>query len=325
MSRKHRASTLAVGGRLGAASRPLAFAFLIWSALIVVAEQVPNALADLLLWIQTAAFGTRAALLALLLGITALLLQPACRLILGWAYRNRWTEADSALVVGALIGDILMVLESTLRLPLAGAKAFTWFTIGFLVLAVLRRARIASSRPSRGTKSAEQPVGTLFGRILDRHSLAPLRSADEDQLERGPFVEELYSLVAEPRTVSLNVGLEGAWGSGKTSLFNLLRGRLEDAGFTVVSFNLWSYRHPERLVRVYFDALAGAIASKAPNLHGICLPSIGRPGADGGVAARERLGAGWGVRVVLGEQGRGLALKQGSGLAFVHGHLRRAA
>lgn len=56
-----------------------------------------------------------------------------------------------------------------------------------------------------------------------------INSFDDDLLNREPFVENLSDslLSCNPKT-SLVIGLFGKWGSGKTSIINLLERQLRD-------------------------------------------------------------------------------------------------
>src|SRR4051794_72652 len=74
-----------------------------------------------------------------------------------------------------------------------------------------------------------------------------------DLLRFGRFVEPLASVLASPDTMTpLTVGIFGSWGSGKSSLLQLLQDSLENAHpdeFMVIAFNPWIHRRePNMLV-----------------------------------------------------------------------------
>lgn len=72
----------------------------------------------------------------------------------------------------------------------------------------------------------------------------PIESSTEDRLERDQFVRRLASALIDPKTKKSRgvvIGITGPWGSGKSSILNLLRERLK-AGYpdaVVVSFDPW--------------------------------------------------------------------------------------
>ena len=76
---------------------------------------------------------------------------------------------------------------------------------------------------------------------------------------RGPLVDAIEELVVRPRPVSMNFGIEGSWGSGKTSILNELQRRLKRLGISTVRFDAWHYRQPERILGAYFRAIEKVI------------------------------------------------------------------
>ncbi len=154
------------------------------------------------------------------------------------------------------------------KLEIESSEKIVWFVVmgPSLLWAILRPVATWLRRAKKPNK-AEKRERPLFDRILGDSGFAPLKDKKEDELEREVLIDALYDLIAEPRSLSMTFGLEGAWGSGKTSLLSLLRDRLEAVGITVLAFDAWSYREPERLVRVFFDRLAGALRRVRPSLE----------------------------------------------------------
>lgn len=82
-------------------------------------------------------------------------------------------------------------------------------------------------------------------------------SAGEDQLDFNRFVEPLGSLLASPETrTPITVGIFGPWGSGKSSMLQLLEGYLEKqfkGKFLAVEFMPWIHRRePNMLVPLLY-------------------------------------------------------------------------
>lgn len=88
----------------------------------------------------------------------------------------------------------------------------------------------------------------------------PIVALDEDTLDRRPLADRIIDVLDTVReqTPTAVVGLLGAWGSGKTSLINLARGRAEQRGsaWRIVDFNPWLLTDVESLIRDFFAVLA---------------------------------------------------------------------
>lgn len=79
---------------------------------------------------------------------------------------------------------------------------------------------------------------------------------DEDILDRGGFVRALTDAIKGWRGEkdSLVLGLYGQWGSGKTSIKNLIRYDLErtDTPIHIVEFNPWQWSSQEQIAEAFF-------------------------------------------------------------------------
>lgn len=95
-------------------------------------------------------------------------------------------------------------------------------------------------------------------------SLDPLTSLDDDRLNRQGIVEALEHAVQSDAGGSLVLGLNGSWGSGKTTILNALEGRLATGGTVVVRLDAWNYREPSRLVEAYVKAVEARMGELAP-------------------------------------------------------------
>ena len=91
----------------------------------------------------------------------------------------------------------------------------------------------------------------------------PIKAREQDLIGRTPFAERLADILksaAGPE--SLVIGLYGPWGSGKTSVINLVENALSrkdddgKAGVSVVRFEPWNYlsflrKSGVRLIKMY--------------------------------------------------------------------------
>lgn len=96
------------------------------------------------------------------------------------------------------------------------------------------------------------------------HPDAPIKSSDEDRLKRTRFSDGIAeSILGYNPTDSAVIGLIGPWGSGKTSVINMVVERLrkdkEAAMPLVVPFNPWRHSGSEHLLSTFFTTLAKAI------------------------------------------------------------------
>lgn len=105
----------------------------------------------------------------------------------------------------------------------------------------------------------------------DARDGTPLRP---DGLDRGTFVRHLAELLGnvQSQSESTVLALIGDWGSGKSSVLEMLHRSLEHP-WLVATFNPWTYPDPATLQRGFFNELSAA------------LPEDARPGK-----ARERIG-----------------------------------
>ena len=86
----------------------------------------------------------------------------------------------------------------------------------------------------------------------------PIKKCEEDLLERGTFAETLAKAIASYyRNESLVVGIFGEWGSGKTSIINMIIEKLgeisdENKPSIVIRFSPWNYSSQNGLINLFF-------------------------------------------------------------------------
>ncbi|MBN1293160.1 MAG: hypothetical protein JXB48_15085 [Candidatus Latescibacteria bacterium] len=91
----------------------------------------------------------------------------------------------------------------------------------------------------------------------------PIFSRDNDSLGRKEFAESLASAIKGWHgNDSLVLALYGAWGSGKSSIKNMVLETLKESKDTcpeIIEFNPWQWSGQEKLVKVFFQEIGKAI------------------------------------------------------------------
>ena len=98
----------------------------------------------------------------------------------------------------------------------------------------------------------------------------PIKAREQDLIGRIPFAERLAdTLKSAAGPESLVIGLYGPWGSGKTSVINLVENALSrkdddgKAGVSVVRFEPWNYLTAEQLLAQFLKEVEGALDKDA--------------------------------------------------------------
>ena len=85
---------------------------------------------------------------------------------------------------------------------------------------------------------------------------SPIKSKKEDLLDRVNFTNKVAHVISEYKLgndASLTIGLFGKWGSGKTSLINMITENLEDKeDILIFKFEPWLYSDTEQLISQFF-------------------------------------------------------------------------
>ncbi len=84
----------------------------------------------------------------------------------------------------------------------------------------------------------------------------PLEPGEPDALGLGTIAAGLAFFLRNDKTrPPLAIGINGRWGSGKSSLMNLLKKSLEDSGSRPVWFNAWHHQKEEQLLAALLQAV----------------------------------------------------------------------
>ena len=95
----------------------------------------------------------------------------------------------------------------------------------------------------------------------------PITSKKQDKLGRVSFAEQVARAILQYEDKeSVVLGLYGSWGSGKTSIINMVVESLEDsepqAKPIICRFNPWNYSDQNQLISQFFKQLSLALGRK---------------------------------------------------------------
>ena len=96
----------------------------------------------------------------------------------------------------------------------------------------------------------------------------PIRHVEDDKYGREKYVDNLaYALLTGDDSDGLVVGIEGAWGSGKTSLKNMLIERLQqmplpDRKTHLIEFDAWMYSRSGEIVSALFSEISAGLSPR---------------------------------------------------------------
>lgn len=81
----------------------------------------------------------------------------------------------------------------------------------------------------------------------------PIENREQDQLKRTPLAEKVATMISDFKgKESFVVGVEGKWGSGKTSFINLVLKQLDDSHIAYFTFNPWVFSDEASLLQDFF-------------------------------------------------------------------------
>lgn len=101
----------------------------------------------------------------------------------------------------------------------------------------------------------------------------PIQNSSQDRLGRATFAKYLVRCILDHKNPeSLVIGLYGGWGTGKTSIINLMLEELrsassnmfEDEQPIILNFSPWSYSGQNQLIYAFFRRLSSAIRQAIP-------------------------------------------------------------
>ena len=93
----------------------------------------------------------------------------------------------------------------------------------------------------------------------------PISRTKEDKLKRSGLAKKLAEIVCSRRNKeSYVIGIDGPWGSGKTSFLNLILEEIPQDKFSIYRFNPWVLGSHENLVKSFLKGLADILSTSLP-------------------------------------------------------------
>ncbi|MFA6427834.1 MAG: P-loop NTPase fold protein [Candidatus Magasanikbacteria bacterium] len=88
----------------------------------------------------------------------------------------------------------------------------------------------------------------------------PIENEKQDQLKRFPLALKVVDMISTfSGKESFVIGVEGKWGSGKTSFINLALGQLDKNKIVYITFNPWNFSDETSLLRDFFIKFSEAV------------------------------------------------------------------
>lgn len=93
----------------------------------------------------------------------------------------------------------------------------------------------------------------------------PIKTKEKDRLNRASMAKHVARLVNDFESKeSFVVGIEGEWGSGKSSFINFVCEEIDPAKAEVIFFNPWNFSSQDQLIEDFFNALLETIEKLDP-------------------------------------------------------------
>ncbi len=88
----------------------------------------------------------------------------------------------------------------------------------------------------------------------------PILTKEKDLLHRYPLAKRIAAMINRfKETESYVIGIEGEWGSGKTSFINLILEELRTSDALIVKFNPWNFLDQNELIKDFFNSFIESI------------------------------------------------------------------
>jgi hypothetical protein len=186
--------------------------------------------------------------------------------------------------------------------PARDWAALFWLPVAlFLVAAGLATVRLGPKQRETFDKS---------GDVRRRFRIdVPIRSKEQAAGAQGRLAEGLIDFIDNPDTQPpLTIAVCGSWGSGKSSVMNVINSELKSTGrHILVWFNAWRFHREEDIAKAFYQTILDEFRRQAGFINRVRVTwmRVRRAGWSGGfrfVAATSAILAGIGLFVVITQQ-----------------------
>ncbi|NHA03308.1 hypothetical protein G7092_05865 [Mucilaginibacter sp. HC2] len=99
---------------------------------------------------------------------------------------------------------------------------------------------------------------------------SPLGETKKDDLGYETYVKSLVTKISNTQSDSaIAIGINGKWGSGKTSFFDLMKRNMKSDRVVVINFDPWNSHSPKAIIKDFFDTIQKAIRPYHTQLPGL--------------------------------------------------------
>ena len=132
----------------------------------------------------------------------------------------------------------------------------------FFCFFVVRQLHIKKAMSKNRSHDQIYDLSAIFEGNIGKHPQVPIlvseKSVDYDLLNRGGIINELYrSIITCKSDSAFVIGLEGEWGSGKSTILKNVKKKLEENENIIVidSFDPWIYGTQSALLMAMYDSI----------------------------------------------------------------------
>lgn len=133
------------------------------------------------------------------------------------------------------------------------------FTILFILLSLFELLKKINLNNGKKNKTS---LDILYGNCP--LSDEPITSISKDHFNRGKFIKNFSDLIISSKSDGIVYGLNGKWGSGKTS-FVLMALNAHKNKIDKIHFESWHYRDPNKITEKLFNEIAEILMKNSKN------------------------------------------------------------
>lgn len=169
-----------------------------------------------------------------------------------------------AMIICSIIASLIYMIISSLMINIFNYRIYIGlaFSLVCIFIIVYRLNQLKEVNSNNDNRSRVYTLKDLYNGDIDNGDglvFINEEDIDYDLLNRGGIIEDLYNTITQysPKRKFV-ISLEGKWGSGKTTILNILKKTIRDKNEDIIvidDFDPWSYNDQGSLFRGMFDTL----------------------------------------------------------------------